>query len=243
MQIFHYLKDNNLFKNNLIKMQTAEGFTLFECILAIAILSVTVASIVGLQSSIISVTQIASDGMKGSWAARSAIAQMQYVIETQGQDKLPEEKNYPWVTDSQFSISLKRKELKEVKISQFLTSAIGIYNIVNPQGNENQDVDRMLASITSVLDSSAGSSPNGFFSNFLIEVKWTSGIVNKTINEGFFFVDKNTFANINLPDPPGSSNNNGNNQNNSNNGNNQNNSNNGNNQNNNGNNNNNTGNR
>ncbi|WGL59289.1 prepilin-type N-terminal cleavage/methylation domain-containing protein [Pigmentibacter sp. JX0631] len=234
MQIFRYLKDNYLLKDKLNKMQETDGFTLFECILAIAILSVTVASIVGLQSSIISVTQIASDGMKGSWAARSAIAQMQYIVETQGQDKLPEEKNYPWITDSQFSISLKRKELKDVKISQFLTSAIGIYNIVNPQGNENQDVDRMLASITSVLDGTSGSSPKGFFSNFLIEVKWTSGIVNKTINEGFFFVDKNTFANINLPDPPGSNNNNNNNQNN--------NGNNGNNQNNNGNNNN-TGNR
>lgn len=222
MQIFRYLK-NKFTVNQNINLKQQEGFTLFECILAIAILSVTVASIVGLQSSIISVTQLASDGMKASWAARSTIAQMQYVNEIQGQDHLPEEKTFPWMTDPQFSIAIKRKELKDVKISQFLTSAIGIYNIVNPQGNENSDVDKMFASVTSLLDASAGSSPKGFFSNFIIEVKWTSGIINKTISEGFFFVDKNTFSNIKLPDPPGSNNNNSNNNNNNSNNNNNNN--------------------
>ncbi len=213
MQIFRYLKNKFMLLQKNINLKQQEGFTLFECILAIAILSVTVASIVGLQSSIISVTQLASDGMKASWAARSTIAQMQYVLEVQGQDHLPEEKTFPWMTDAQFSISIKRKELKDVKISQFLTSAMGIYNIINPQGNENTDVDKMLASITSLLDASAGSSPKGFFSNFIIDVKWNSGIINKTISEGFFFVDKNTFSNIKLPDPPGTNNNNNNNTN------------------------------
>jgi prepilin-type N-terminal cleavage/methylation domain-containing protein len=182
-----------------------QGFTLIECILAIGILSVVVASIVGLQSSIISVTQIASDGMRASWAARSTISQMQYLIDTQGQTNIPENTTIPWVTDNQFSINIKRTELKDVKISQFLTSALGVYNLVNPAGNENLDVDKTLGTITTMLDTSAGSNPKGFFSNVVIEVKWTSGITPKTISEGFFFMDKDTFANVTLPDLGGKS--------------------------------------
>ncbi len=177
-----------------------QGFTLIECILAIGILSVVVASIVGLQSSIISVTQIASDSMRASWAARSTIAQMQYLIDSQGQTNLPENTTIPWVTDNQFSINVERTELKDVKISQFLTSALGVYNLVNPAGNENLDVDKMLSAVTTMLDTSAGTNPKGFFSNVVIEVKWTSGITPKTISEGFFLIDKDTFANVTLPD-------------------------------------------
>lgn len=177
-----------------------QGFTLIECILAIGILSVVVASIVGLQSSIISVTQLATDNMRASWAARSSIAQLQYLLDTQGQANVPESTTIPWITDPAFSINVTRTELKDVKISQFLTSALGVYNLVNPDGNDNLDVDKMLASITTLLDSSAGSNSKGFFSNVVVNVKWTSGITPKTISEGFFFIDKETFANVNLPD-------------------------------------------
>lgn len=177
-----------------------QGFTLIECILAIGILSIVVASIVGLQSSIISVTQIASDSMRASWAARSAIAQMQYLIDSQGQANVPEKTTIPWITDNQFSINVERTELKDVKISQFLTSALGVYNLVNPSGNENIDVDKMLGAVTTMLDTSAGSNPKGFFSNVVINVNWTSGITPKTISEGFFLIDKDTFTNVKLPD-------------------------------------------
>ena len=81
---------------------------------------------------------------------------------------------------------------------------MGVYNLVNPAGNENLDVDKMFASVNSMLDSSAGSNPKGFFSNFTVEVKWNSGLTPKTITEGFFFVDKETFKNIKLPDIGGS---------------------------------------
>ena len=87
-----------------------QGFSLIECILAIGILSVVIASFVGLQSSIISVTQIASDSMRASWATHSAISQMQYLIETQGQSNVPEESNFPWITDNQYSIKVTRKD-------------------------------------------------------------------------------------------------------------------------------------
>lgn len=180
-----------------------QGFTLIECILAIGILSVVVASIIGLQSSIISVTQTATDSMRASWAARSAIAQMQYILDTQGQGNINQNTTFPWVTDNQFSITVKRTELKDVKISQFLKSALSVYNLVNPAGNENLDVDTMLSAITTTLDSSVGSNPKGFFSNVVIEVKWTSGIIPKTISEGFFLIDKETFATVTLPNLDG----------------------------------------
>jgi prepilin-type N-terminal cleavage/methylation domain-containing protein len=193
MQTLLYQKNKN--PNQKIK-HSEKGFTLIECILAVGILSIVVASIVGLQSSIISVTQIATDGMRASWAVRSTIAQMQYLIETQGQANLPENTTLPWVTDNQFIITVNRTELKDVKISQFLTSAMGVYNIVNPAGNENLDTERMFSSINNVLDQDLTSNSKGFFSNFTINVKWNSGLIPKTISEGFFFIDNDTFKGI-----------------------------------------------
>ena len=196
MQTLLYQENKNLNLANQKINHSEKGFTLIECILAVGILSIVVASIVGLQSSIISVTQIATDGMRASWAVRSTIAQMQYLVEMQGQSKLPENTTFPWVTDNQFVITINRTELKDVKISQFLTSAMGVYNIVNPAGNENIDSERMFSSINNVLDQNLSSSPKGYFSNFTINVKWNSGLIPKTISEGFFFIDNDTFKGI-----------------------------------------------
>ncbi|APJ03273.1 type IV pilus modification PilV family protein [Silvanigrella aquatica] len=206
MQTSLYLKNKKNILNSTIKNKQ-EGFTLLECILAIGILSIVVASVVGLQSSIISVTQIASDSMRASWAARSAISQMQYIVDVQGQAEIPEKTTVPWETDNQFTTTITRKELKDVKVSHFLTSSLGVYNLVNPGGNENLDVDKMLASVTGMLDSTSGTNPKGIFSNVVIEVKWTSGVLQKTIEEGFFFIDKKIFTNMVLPDFGGSKNN------------------------------------
>ena len=208
MQIFLYQKNKNQESIHKIKNHSEKGFTLIECILAVGILSIVVASIVGLQSSIISVTQIATDSMRASWAVRSTMAQMQYLLESQGQDKLPESNTFPWVTDKDFQIKINRAELKDVKVSQFLTSAMGVYNLVNPNGNENLDTEKMFASVNSMLDKPSGSNPKGNFSNFTIEVNWNSGTTSKNILEGFFFVDNDIFKNIKLPDIGGNSGNN-----------------------------------
>lgn len=197
MQILHCQKNKKI---NITDEE--QGFTLIECILAIGILSIVVASIVGLQSSIISVAQISSDNLRATWAARSTIAQLQYVIDTQGQANIPEKTNIPWKLDNKYSIEIKRTELKDVKISQFLTSSLDIYNLVSPSGNENLDVAKMLGAITTILDSSANSNPKGFFSNVIIQVNWTSGTIPKNITEGFFLMDKDTFSNVTLPDFP-----------------------------------------
>lgn len=190
------------------KTCSQQGFTLIECILAIAILSVVVASIVGLQSSIISVTQIASDSLRASWAARSAIAQMQYITDTKSQSDIPESIKIPWITNPEFSILVSRAPLKEIKTSQFLISALNIYNLVNPQGNEKLDVEKSLGMISTTLDAGTNSSSKGTFSNVTIQVKWQSGITEKEISEGFFLIDKDIFKNISLPNLGTNNNNN-----------------------------------
>jgi hypothetical protein len=77
-----------------------------------------------------------------------------------------------------------------------------LYNIVNPAGNENIDSERMFSSINNVLDQNLSSSPKGYFSNFTINVKWNSGLIPKTISEGFFFIDNDTFKGITFADSP-----------------------------------------
>ncbi|WP_186645941.1 type IV pilus modification PilV family protein [Fluviispira vulneris] len=187
MQILRHLKNNE------------SGFSLLECILAIGILSIVIGTIVGLQSSIISSTQISGDNMKASWAMRSAISQLQYVLDTGGSNAVPNEAEFPWATDEQFKISLIKKELKEVKPSQFLLSAMGVYNLISPDGNEQSDVSATFSSITPLLDAPAGAQSQSFFNNVTILVNWRDASTQRSITEGFFFIDKDALKGVNLP--------------------------------------------
>ncbi|KAB8031997.1 type IV pilus modification PilV family protein [Fluviispira multicolorata] len=187
MQILHRLKNSE------------SGFSLLECVLAIAILSIVIGTIVGLQSSIISSTQISGDNMKASWAMRSAISQLQYLVDTGGASTIPNETDFPWITDEQFKVNLIKKELKDVKPSQFLLSALGVFNLISPDGNEQTDVTSTFSAITPLLDAPAGAQSQSFFNNVTISVNWKDASVQRNISEGFFLIDKNALQGINLP--------------------------------------------
>lgn len=183
------------------------GFTLIECILAVAILSMVLGSIVALQSSIISTTQISSDKTRAVWALRSAMAQVEYLLEINGQASIPEVSSFPWAGDPNFTITVTRKDLKEVKPSQFLISATRVNNLVSPDGDASLDVEKMLSPVASLLD--AGSSLLGGvsdignadgnltksvsaqsdFSNVIVKVEWKDAAQVRSISSGMFLIE------------------------------------------------------
>ena len=189
------------------------GFTILECILAVGILSSVLASLVGLQTSIIYVAQNSMDKLKAVWAMRQATSQIDYVLDAGGIAAIPEKSAFVWTGDKRFTVVVTRKDLNDIKPSQFLTTALKFYNLANPGGNEHSDVDQMLAPITQLLDNSPLSpSPgsventaitrNANQSNFVdvfVSVNWNGGSDTQTLADGLFLMDNNALSNLQLP--------------------------------------------
>lgn len=222
MRILNYLKNSD------------SGFTLLECILAVGILATMLASLVGLQSSIIFVAQNSMDKLKAAWSMRQTYAQIDYLLDSGGFAAVPEQATFVWSADKKFTIVVTRKDLNDIKPSQFLITALKFYNLANPGGNENLNVDRMIAPITQFLDNTPVSQTPGSvqntaisknanqsnFANVLVSVNWDSGSTTSTsssFSDGLFLMDLNALANLKLPNFNNSNdNNNNNNQNNNN---------------------------
>lgn len=196
-----------------IKLQGAnDGFTLLECILAVGVLALALSSIVALQSSIISSTRMAVNKMQASWAIRSAMEQVQYILDVQGQTFIPEKISFPWEGDNSFITTVSRKDLKEIKPSQFLLSALKVSNATNPSANQNLDLDRTMAPIASMMDNSletpqskapnntsAPTSAQSYFCNVLVTATWGEGTQKHTLSDGLFLIDDNVLSHFKPP--------------------------------------------
>src|SRR4051794_23674801 len=97
------MRISNLLKNNLSQEQ---GFTILECILAVGILAGVLASLVGLQSSILYVAQNSLDKLKAVWVMRQANAQINYVIDAGGLPAIAESSQFAWPADKSFVASI-----------------------------------------------------------------------------------------------------------------------------------------
>jgi hypothetical protein len=229
MRILNFLQNKKIFckKNIFSSSRDDKGFTILECILAVGILSAVLASLVGLQSSIIYVAQNSMDKLKASWAMKQANAQIDYVLNSAGLSGIPENSTFVWSGDNKFTISIQRKDLNEVKPSQFLITALKFYNMANSSDGDTQDEDKSLAPITQFLDnipmnisndiyenkSKTKSVDQSNFVNIFVTVNWTSGSVSSVLTDGLFLLDYNTLSNIKLPSLGENQNSNGNNSN------------------------------
>lgn len=202
MQTLHFLKNK----------QSQNGFTLLECILAVGVLALAISSIVALQSSIISSTRMAVNKMQASWAIRSAMEQVQYILDVQGQAFIPETASFPWEGDNNFTTTVSRKDLKEIKPSQFLLSALKVSNAADPSANQNLDLDRTMAPIASMMDSSVGTpkskasnatsaptSAQSYFCNVIVSATWGEGSQKYVSTDGLFLIDDNALSNFKPP--------------------------------------------
>lgn len=222
MQTLSYLINKLLF---ILKKNTeASGFTILECILAVGVLSTVLASLVGLQSSIIYVAQNSMDKLKAVWSMRQAYSQIDYLLDTAGFNALSETSQFVWPGDNRFTVAITKKDLEKIKPSQFLTTALTFYNLVNPNGNSNLNVDQTLAPIAQILDnipvspnssliqntSIAPKANQSHFINLFVTVSWKTGAELNSLSDGLFLIDNNAFANLKLPNLGSPSNSNSN---------------------------------
>jgi prepilin-type N-terminal cleavage/methylation domain-containing protein len=175
---------------------THDGFTILECILAVGILSVVLASLVGLQSSIIFVAQNSTEKLKAVWSMRQAYSQVEYLLDVGGLTAIPEESKFTWPGDKRFVVAITKKDLKDIKPSQFLVSALKIYNFTNSNGNQNLNVDEVMGSISQLLDNPANTSG---FANVFVNIKWLSGVEKRLFTDGLFLIDNSVLSNLKLP--------------------------------------------
>jgi hypothetical protein len=155
---------------------------------------------------------MAVNKMQASWAIRSAMEQVQYILDIQGQAFIPETISFPWEGDNNFITTVSRKDLKEIKPSQFLLSALKVSNATDPSANQNLDLDRTMAPIASMMDSSLGTpqskAPNNtaaptsaqsYFCNVLVTAAWGEGTQKQTLTDGLFLIDDNVLSHFKPP--------------------------------------------
>ncbi len=186
------------------------GFTLIECLLAIAILSLVLISIISLQSSVVSVTYQSINKIKSTWAMKKTFAQLDYVVDVLGMEGVPESKEWNWSQDESFQISLTSKEPKDLKLSDFLITAYKFYNFTKKQ-DSSIDIEKTLAPFTAILDqqtiakttvesNTIGTMKNlGPFLNVNLTVNWTTGKEKKHIEDSLLLIRSATFFNLKLP--------------------------------------------
>ena len=191
------------------------GFTIIECILAVGILALLVGSLITVQVSTIAVTKTSSDRLKALWALRSAMAQIDYVLDVKGQQFIPEKTALVWEGNKNFTITIQRKNLTNLKPSAFLKSAMKIQSL--SQGDSNKDVDQLIGPIGALLDAGTDAAnttnkdssgqvkdANSTFCNLIVTVNWPSGAQTKDLSLGMFMIDSSAIANIKMPNMPGS---------------------------------------
>jgi hypothetical protein len=182
------------------KKSQEDGFSLLECVLAIGVLSVVLASIVGLHSTIIANTQISKNSLQAAWAARAMMAHMQYLLDTpESENNLPKNTSFLWKSNQKFFVLISKTEFKEIKLSHFLMTYLGIYKFISPRLDENLETENMLSPIIESLDSALPAGAENPFKKITLEIHWNTGSIQKKLQEKFFFVQKNIFNGVTLP--------------------------------------------
>lgn len=179
-----------------------KGFTLLETLLAIGILSVVVAQVVSVQGTQISVSKIAADNIRATWALRHMISQLQYVVETLGVAGLPKNPvDIPWSGDVNFTIRLEVKELN-VEPSRMILSAmklamggLGGEDAANDESNKEAAQDSMAGfkEMASLIDSKL---PKDLYRSYNVTVSWKEGDKSRSIEGGGMIIDNKVLVGL-----------------------------------------------
>ena len=153
------------------------------------------------------------DKLKATWSMKQAEAQLDYILDSAGFAGIKENSSFEWLTDKNFKVSIQKKDLNEVKPSQFLMTAIKFYNLNDSSGSKNLDVARALAPAVPILDNTPLSSTAALFDNKAVRsrinpsafinivfvVNWLQGKQDQTFQDGLFLMDNYALASLQIP--------------------------------------------
>jgi type II secretory pathway pseudopilin PulG len=170
------------------------GFSLLEAVLAIGILATILSQIVSIHAGSLATTQAAISNMKATWAIRAAAAQIQYAAEVYGSSKgIRPEVTQDWGADPNFKIKITNKEVN-VQTSQLLLSALRIGKLFAGPSEESEQGSDPMEGIKPMLSQLDGFVPKGLYRQINIDVTWKDGESNRSISDGFFFIDDKTLS-------------------------------------------------
>lgn len=178
------------------------GFSLIECILAVAVLSVVMGSLVVLQSSIAYLSVYSLNETKSVWAFQQALAQADYVLD-RGLfvEYLPKDASFVWPTagTGSYTVHVLKIPKKEIKPSQFLASAFRASVMLGAGGNRHADVDNILAPIANIIDNQLPETDqDGNFVNVSFDVSWPWDGGVRSLRDDLFFINHKAFAALQL---------------------------------------------
>lgn len=179
-------------------LNNKKGFTLLETLLAIGILSVVVAQVVSVQGTQISVSKIAADNIRATWALRHMMSQLQYVVETLGVAGLPKNPiDVPWTGDASYTIRLEVKELN-VEPSRMILSAMklamgGAGGGAEEEKDEAKDSMDGFKEMASLIDSKL---PKDLYRSYNVTVSWKEGDKTRSIEGGGMIIDNKVLVGL-----------------------------------------------
>lgn len=182
MQIFNC-------QNNLSFIQkNQKGFSLIECVIAVGLLATVVGSMIALQSSILRILQNSIEQRKAEIIMDSTKAQIEYVLSIKEQNDFPKDTKLPTPFDPLFKSQVTRVDKTKIKLSQFLISAMKIYNLANGQNALNIDV--LAQQYAAGLDAYLPPLESNFMDISNI-VTWKNGKNEKKISTTMFIINNN----------------------------------------------------
>ena len=174
------------------------GFTILECVLAVAVLATVAAQILSVQSSSLSIIQASRDQLGSLWALRALESEIRYVNDVYGAKGLPREVAGPWSRNERFSFRVETTE-PQVEASKLLFAAVHLAQAAKAQkSKEAPDVDPTddLAGFTSMVDQQL---PKDLLRAVRYSISWTSGELKPKSLEGGLVFPHGEGAKISLP--------------------------------------------
>lgn len=176
------------------------GFSLIECVIAIAILATVVGSMISMQGTIARILQFSTDKEKAGIELRSIMAQFEYLTNTKSTKALPAvgqsiewpSKFDPMFTDKVSSIK------SDIKISQFLISTIQIYYL----GKDDAPDIESFKPIANLIDTQISLLLVEPAFNSVASVNWVFGKEKKSLSEKIFLINNNAIESLNPPNIP-----------------------------------------
>lgn len=180
-------------------LKSNKGFTLLEALLAMGILSIVTVQIINVQSSSVAVTSTTKNVTRATWAMRSAVSQLQYVLDAYGVEGLPKETAYNWPVDENFKVTVLTKETI-IEASKLLSTVMklgsaGGKSEESDTAKKEEDPTKGMKEIGEILD---GQIPKDMYRSVKLLVTWKDGETDKSIEGGMLVID-DAIIKLNVP--------------------------------------------